>query len=122
MLVRKNFTITDDQVKKLMDAENDTPSLTIGGVKVKSVHENTQMAWQELGEELGFDYLTVRPIHNLGYKHFSAIPKPSVEQQKILIVDLRNRRLQKEIDEVMREITLLEAKLCELSVRINNHE
>ena len=47
--MRKEFELTDDQLKSLLDE-----------------------AWRSLGNELGFEYMTVRPISGKGHNHFTA--------------------------------------------------
>lgn len=55
------FTMTDEQLEKLLDACKPVRCMMIGGVVPSSPQENANRAWKELGLEMGFDYMTVRP-------------------------------------------------------------
>ena len=60
----KRFEITQNQLDKLLDASKPTPVmyLTGGRPMFNSPQENANIAWKALGDKLGFDYITVRPI------------------------------------------------------------
>ena len=68
-----DFEMTDEQLQKIIAASKPTPVMFLTGGKpmFKSAQENSNEAWKELGEELGFDYMTVEP-NGKGDKHFSA--------------------------------------------------
>ena len=70
--MRKEFTMTQDQLNKLLDAYKPVPYMVIGGIPPRSPQENTNAAWATLGKELGFDAMTVKPVVGKGYKVFTA--------------------------------------------------
>lgn len=72
--MRKEFTMTDEQHAKVMDACKPVPYLVIGGVSPRSPQEHANGAWRSLGAELGFKWDTVQPIAGMCDKHFSAEP------------------------------------------------
>lgn len=75
--MRREFEMTEDQLKKLLDACKPTPVMYLsGGTPMYSTpQENANRAWEALGKEMGFDYLTVQP-NGKGDRFFTAEPKP----------------------------------------------
>ena len=70
--MRELFRLTDSQYQRLLDAGKPVPYLIIGGVEPRSPQENANMAWQSLGNELGFVWDTVRPVDGESDKVFTA--------------------------------------------------
>lgn len=72
--MRKEFCMSDEQLAKLLDACK--PVICIGNAQVGcfggNAQENANRAWGALGRELGFDYMSVRPVQGKDYKHFTA--------------------------------------------------
>lgn len=62
--MRQKYTMTDEQLKTLLDACKAAPYVVIGGVVPRSPQENANAAWQALGKELGFKWDTVQPYGN----------------------------------------------------------
>lgn len=71
MTERRNFEMSQEQLEKLLDACKPVPYMVFGGMAPRSPQENANSAWKALGEELGFDHMTVRP--NGGDRFFSAV-------------------------------------------------
>ena len=70
--MRKEFELTDEELKELLDASKPVPYMIIGGVIPRSPQENANDAWQRLGAKRGFRFLTVKPIAGKGMKFFTA--------------------------------------------------
>ena len=70
----KNFEMTQKQLDELLNACKPTPVMYLSGGEpmFKTPQENANYAWKKLGKELGFKYMTVRPIAGKGSKFFSA--------------------------------------------------
>lgn len=68
----KKYELTEEQYNKLMDACKPVPYLVVGGVTPRSPQENANMAWKSLGKELGFNHMTVKPIHGKSDRFFIA--------------------------------------------------
>jgi len=77
----KNFEMTQEQLNELMNACKPTPVMYLSGGKpmFNTPQENANYAWEKLGKELGFKYMTVRP-NGKGDRFFRA--QPLVEQQE----------------------------------------
>ena len=73
--MRKNYEMTDKQLAQLLDACKPVPYMIIGGVEPKSPQENANAAWKRLGDELGFDHMSVQPVSGMGMKFFTAEEK-----------------------------------------------
>lgn len=61
--MRKGYELTDEQYEKLLEACKPVRYMIIGGLVPRSPQENANQAWCELGRELGFDGMSVEPIH-----------------------------------------------------------
>jgi len=72
MTERKEFLMSEAQLKKILDACKPVPYMVVGGVEPSSPQENANRAWKALGDELGFDHMTVKPISGKDQKWFSA--------------------------------------------------
>lgn len=68
----KEYKMTSEQYDKLIAACKPVPYLIIGGVEPRSPQENANRAWKALGEEMGFDHMTVRPVSGKSVKYFTA--------------------------------------------------
>lgn len=76
-MVRKEYTMSQEQRNSLLDACKPVPLMYLsGGVPMgPSPQENANAAWRKLGEEMSFKWDTVRPLPGSCDKHFSAEPK-----------------------------------------------
>lgn len=59
--MRKTYVLTEDQRDKLLDSMQAIPMIMLQCGTPPSVQEQANRAWCELGNELGFDGMTVRP-------------------------------------------------------------
>jgi hypothetical protein len=78
--MRKEFEMTDEQLAKLLDACKPVPCIMIGDYVPSSPQENANRAWKALGEELGFDYMSVRPTDGKGFNFFTAETIEKIEE------------------------------------------
>lgn len=71
------YEMTDDQLKAITDAYKPTPVMYLpaGKSMFKTPQENANHAWKLLGDELGFDHMTVLPVPGADSKVFDAEPK-----------------------------------------------
>lgn len=62
----KTFTMTEAQLMELLKACRPTPVMYLSGgtPMCSNPQENANAAWRKLGEEMGFDHMTVRPSGN----------------------------------------------------------
>jgi hypothetical protein len=79
--MRKEFTMTKEQLDKLLDACKPVPYMVVGGIAPRSPQENANAAWAMLGEEMGFKPMSVRPVSGKGMEVFTAetVPAPVVD-------------------------------------------
>lgn len=73
--MRQEFEMSNEQLKELLDACKPTPVmyLSAGKPMFNTPQENANYAWEKLGKELGFEYMTVQP-NGKGDKYFTAEP------------------------------------------------
>lgn len=71
----KDFEMTQRQLDEIMDASKPVPLMYLSGGRPMfgTPQENANHAWERLGKELGFDYMTVKP-NGKGDRFFSAEP------------------------------------------------
>lgn len=74
----KEFQMTAEQHKKLLDASKPVPYLVIGGIPPRSPQQNANDAWERLGLEMGFDHMTVAPVRGKSELFFTATATESV--------------------------------------------
>ena len=60
--MRREFEMTEDDLKKLLDASKPVPYMVFGGVEPLSPRENACAFWRNLGERMGFDWETAEPV------------------------------------------------------------
>jgi hypothetical protein len=73
--MRKNYEMTQEQLDKLLKACEQVPLVAVHCGPAPSQQELANIAWEALGNEMGFDFMTVRPIRGEDNKHFSAEEK-----------------------------------------------
>jgi len=81
MYPRTNYEMTKSDKKKLLDACQPVPYIVVGGILPRSPQENANSAWNALGEKMGFDHMTVRPISGKSTEFFSAVPSETESQK-----------------------------------------
>ncbi len=69
--MRKNFEMTQAQLEKLYEAGKPIPLIAIHIGRMESVQERANRTWEELGKEMGFDYMSVKPTGQ-GDRFFTA--------------------------------------------------
>ena len=83
----REFQMTDDDLKGLLEACKPVPYLCFGGFPPRSQQDNANVAWQILGKKLGFVSSTVMPHPSGDMKRFFAEPiitKPPAESEAAL--------------------------------------
>lgn len=68
--MRKEYEMTPAQLAKIMEACEAVPYLVANGTE-PCIQDNVNAAWDALGKEMGFDFLTVRP-NGKGDRFFTA--------------------------------------------------
>jgi aromatic ring-opening dioxygenase catalytic subunit (LigB family) len=72
--MRKEFQITNEQLQSLKKASQPTPAMYLSGGQpmFASPQENANIAWGKLGAEMGFDFMSVRPVAGKSQHFFTA--------------------------------------------------
>ena len=66
------FKLTKEQHESLLVSCSPVRMIKIAGEWPKSPQENANAAWRRLGEELGFDHMTVKPVPGRSSRYFTA--------------------------------------------------
>ena len=74
MADRKEFEMTDDDLKSLLDACKPVPWMMVGTVPPMSPQENANRAWDALGDKMGFVGSTAKPVSGKSERFFTAVP------------------------------------------------
>lgn len=115
MYPRTNYEMTKEDLEKILEACKPTRVMCLnGGTPLGgNQQENANSAWKALGEKLGFDYMTVRPIEGKGQRFFSAVPSETETQKE--------ERMKKEGEEKrISEIAQLEKEIQERQIKLDN--
>jgi hypothetical protein len=122
--MRKKFEMTDEQLKTLLDSCKPTPVMKVGFVCTgRSAQENANAAWARLGEQMGFDPMTVRPISGSSMQVFEAEaiePIKPFEPVVSLMMDKSNEL--HELQSISREIRDVVSKVGDISDWLGVHE
>lgn len=70
--MRKEFELTEKQYNRLLDACKPVPYMVFNGRTSASPQENANAMWRALGDELGFEYMSVRPVPGKNQHFFTA--------------------------------------------------
>lgn len=57
----KKFEMTQEQLNKLLEAMKPPPLIMLQCGEPPSLQEQANSAWKALGDEMGFDHMTVQP-------------------------------------------------------------
>ncbi len=104
MMPRTEYEMDEADLAKILDACKSVPMIMLQCGTPSSPQENANNAWARLGEEFGFDSMTVRPIQGKGQRFFTAVPSETEEA--------RDERLEIEAeDKRLADISKLEAEI-----------
>jgi hypothetical protein len=73
-MARKKYELTTAQFDKLIEACRPVPAIMLQCGPLSSPQDNANRAWCALGDELGFDGMTVQPSEK-GQRFFTAEAK-----------------------------------------------
>ena len=79
MLPRTEYEMSEADLAELLAACKPVPMIMLQCGTPPSPQENANNAWARLGEKLGFDGMTVRPIQGKGQRFFTAVPTETME-------------------------------------------
>jgi hypothetical protein len=111
MYPRVNYEMTEEDKRALLEACKSVPYLVVGGCAPSSPQENANRAWQRLGEKMGFNYMTVKPIQGKGVRFFSAVPSETAAQKESRLALEAEEGRQADIRKLQREIAERQTKL-----------
>ena len=75
-MARTEYQMSKAALAKLRDACTPVPMIMLQCGTPSSSQENANNAWARLGEEMGFDGATVRPMQGKGQRFFTAVSLP----------------------------------------------
>jgi hypothetical protein len=104
MYPRSEYEMSESDLKELLEACRSTPVMMIGGYAPPLPQENANRAWERLGQKLGFDFNTVRPIDGKGQRFFTAIPNETEEQRQERVAREAEEKRQSDIARLSNEI------------------
>lgn len=70
--MRTEFELTDGQIEELLALSRPAPAIALHCGEPPSPQQMANDFWQQLGSEMGFDYMTARPAPGKGPKFFTA--------------------------------------------------
>lgn len=114
MYPRTEYEMSEQDLEKILKASQAVPAMMIGGYTPPSPQENANRAWRQLGDMMGFDYTTVRPVTGKGQRFFTAVPLETEEAKAERMRAAEDQRRRKEIRVLKDEIREREDRLKEL--------
>ena len=72
MTMRKEFELTNKQMKELLAACKPVPYMVFGGCEPSTPQANANAAWCKLGAEMGFHWDSVKPVPGKSSRFFTA--------------------------------------------------
>lgn len=113
MYPRTEYEMTEADLVELMEAFKPVPMIMLQCGNPPSQQENANRAWAALGQKMGFDEDTVRPIEGKGNRFFSAVPSETESA--------RNERLEKEaVEKKQANIKKLESEISDLQKKLTD--
>jgi hypothetical protein len=89
---------------EILKACRSVPVMMVGGYAPSSLQENANRAWARLGEKMGFDSETVRPIDGKGNRFFTAVPSETEAARQERLTRESEEKRQQEIARLTDEI------------------
>ena len=71
--MRREFEMSEEQLSTLLDACKPVRMIALQCGNPRSPQENANDAWRSLGQEMGFDGMTVRPVAGKSQRFFTAV-------------------------------------------------
>jgi len=76
--MRQEYEMTENQLATILEACRPVPMIMLHIIQPRSPQENANDAWKALGNEMGFDHMTVQPVSGKGNRFFTAEPKKEI--------------------------------------------
>lgn len=73
--MRQQYIMTQEDLDKLLEASQPVAAIALQCGPLSSTQERVNTAWCELGDRMGFDGMTVKPVPTMGHLAFTAEPK-----------------------------------------------
>lgn len=67
------FEMTEEQLAELLEASKPVRYIAVRG-RIRTPQEKANDAWARLGQQMGFNPMTVRPVPGKGQRFFTAEP------------------------------------------------
>lgn len=113
MYPRTEYEMSEADLAFILDACKAVPAIMVGG-HVSSRQENANRAWAVLGDRMGFDPMSVRPVPGKGNRFFSAVPVETADARDDRIAREKEAARRAEIAQLEQEITERQARLSDL--------
>ena len=114
MYQRTEYEMTEADLKEILAACKPVPVMMVGNTVPRSSQENANRAWAHLGEKMGFDPMTVRPVQGKGQRFFSAVPSETAEARAERETREAEEQRQRDIARLKEEIAERQARLVDL--------
>ena len=105
------YEMSNQDLEAILEACKPTPVMMIGNYSPPSPQENANNAWRKLGEQMGFDHLTVRPVHGKGQRFFTAIPSETPEARAERVAREKEERRKLDLQIAEHELRMAQEKV-----------
>lgn len=80
--MRQEYEMSEADLKGLLEACTSAPLIMLQCGMPPSPQERANLAWKALGDRMGFDSMSVKPIPGKSQRCFTAIPTQSSESTR----------------------------------------
>lgn len=111
--------MSEDDLREILSASRPTPVMFLSGGQPmgSSQQENANRAWAALGQKMGFEPMTVRPVSGKGQRFFTAIPSETLDQRADRLAAEAETKRKAEVETLQAEITERQERLQKLENR-----
>lgn len=108
---RVNYEMTEAELEELLEACKPVPYIKVGNYTPPSPQDIANRAWRQLGEKLGFDPMTAKPVQGKGQRFFTAVPTETEFQREERLKRESEEDKQKRIEELKQKIEAMQQEL-----------
>ena len=112
MYPRTRYEMTKADLITIINACKPAPAIMLHISPPADPQQRANEAWKALGDKMGFDYMTVRPIDGEPPQFFTAVPSETKLQRE-------TRENAEELLKKQKEIAVLHDEICCLQHRMN---
>jgi hypothetical protein len=113
MYPRTNYEMTLEDLEKILDACKPVPMIMLQCGPGRNQQDRANDAWSQLGQRMGFDYMTVQPTDK-GDRFFTAVPSETEQHRNERLLREKEEAHRAKVAQIQGEIKTLQDRLTKL--------